>query len=417
MSPLFLLIGLAFAKDDGILRPEGTDCAENAVPIAGTSGFENARDALRTTAQTYSATSFAERRLFSAQPSAEGEGGFSMEFFQMFGAAHVPSVEAEAKGDTNCPADFRVSTRPVDLQAMAMGFHFQKGHFGGFYAASVAYGNTAMPNNIVRGMLTFAQPMYAGSVLAFAPLARNGWQTQTGASAFAMDWVAGVSFTSELLGARVGYAGSRGLYANLVENKLGLFASGVFGGQDEGLLGFFRGGIDRAPLHKLAKGAGMTSLYWRDLPYGLTPSATTPDAGGLLPENGRLKTIHFEQLNLGRQFDLAGAWATAPDSTLHHLLLGFHTPGFHEGRLADAEQTGPRFLLRGGLASVPGQAMLGLEGGRYASLRAEAGAAGKIDDALFVGSWAFLLNDPELLALYPYAVNALTVRMYLDVQF
>jgi hypothetical protein len=77
-AALLLLIGLAQAKDDGILRPEGTDCELNGGnPIAGTAGFENARDALQTNQNTYSATSFAERNLFPAarRKGADEDGG------------------------------------------------------------------------------------------------------------------------------------------------------------------------------------------------------------------------------------------------------------------------------------------------------------------------------------------------------
>jgi hypothetical protein len=256
---------------------------------------------------------------------------FSTEFFQMIRAAEVPSYETKAgQPDTNCPANYRVSLRPVDLQAMALGVGFQKGAWGGFYAASVVYGNPAMPNNAVRGMLLFAQPMYASVTLAAAPLARNGFSTQQGASAFALDWVMGATYTNPVLGLRAGYAGSRGFYANLAENNLGLFASGLLGGAREsgGLLGFFRAGLDRANLNKVLKGAGLSSLYLRDLPFGVTPSAETEPDAGLLPDRGRLQTAHFLQQNMGKHVDVGLTWATRPVSALYDASLAVHSASY-----------------------------------------------------------------------------------------
>lgn len=422
---LLALSAPAAAEDDSILRTEGTDCDQNAIPIAGSSGFENARHALRTTAQTYSAAAYAERHLFPSGEAEEKGGAFSYEFFSMIGAAHIPTYEENAKGSTNCPSNYAVSLRPVDLQAVAMGFAFHKGAFGGFYAASAAYGNPAMPNNAVRGMLLGAQPIYAAMVLGFAPLARNGLATQQGASAFNMDWVAGATYTSEVIGVRAGYAGSRGFYANLAENKLGLFASGMLGGEDrgEGLLGYVRAGLDRARLGQLIKGAGLSSLYLRDLPFGVPPAGAAAEDAGAFGGSGRLRTWHLEQANIARKVDVAAALATAPVSTLYTATLGFHSDNYVPRRDAHGAEDGVQWNLRGGMVTVPGQAALGLEGGRYASARVDVG--GQFTDgggkngggAQFRGGGALLLNDPELLALYPYAVNSVTLRFYFDGDF
>lgn len=70
---LLALAGPALAQES-IVQTEGTECAENAVPIAGTSGFENTRHALRTTTQTYSAASYAEKHLFPTSPRTARAG-------------------------------------------------------------------------------------------------------------------------------------------------------------------------------------------------------------------------------------------------------------------------------------------------------------------------------------------------------
>ena len=79
---------------------------------------------------------------------------------------------------------------------------------------------------------------------------------------------------------------------------------------------------------------------------------------------------------------------------------------------------GGAFMAKVGMVSLPAQATLGQEGGRYFSGRVDAGyaATGKCEESFF-GGGSLMLNDPELMALYPYAVNSLTVRVFFDGSF
>ena len=418
--------GVAHAQDSSdddrtILQFDGTECDENANPIAGSSGLENARHALRTTAQTYSAANYAEQHLFPEKIEEDKGGDFSFEFFQMMGASRFPSYESRAGWSESCPDKYRVSMRALDLQAMVLGLTFRKGNLGGFYAASVAYGNPAMPNNIVRGMMLFGQPMYAGATLAFAPLARNGFSTQQGASAFALDWVGGITYDSPLLGFRGGYAGSRGFYGNVAERGVGLFLSGMLGGSDRGsgLLGFAKGGLDRTDVGAVIPQAGLTSAYVRDLPYGQEPApqVIAEEKAGLFGTAGRLRTVHLQQANIAGFIDLGGGYAFLPVPQLNDLSFSLHSPNFVPRRDGSGPPEGFVWMARGGPVWIPGSALLGLEDGEYYQVRVEVGfQAGEGQEAMTF-SGAFLLNDPELLALYPYAVNAPTIRLHFDGSF
>lgn len=457
MSPaLLLLAGLVGAasaqqtRGEAIVQTEGTGCDENAVPIAGTTGFSNARHALRTTAQTQSATNYAEKHLLPRVPVEEEGGAFAMEFFQMIKAAEIATFESAAipnafgigaEDDYQCPANYRVSVRPVDLQAMAMGGAYENENFSIFYAASVAYDNPAMPNNYVRGMMLFAQPMYAMSTLAIAPLMRNGFTTQQGASAFALDWVAGATCSVPAASFRAGYAGSRGLYGGLAENKLGLFASGLLGGQDrgEGALGYLKTGVDRFDWSPVSCKIGLTSADLRGLPYGVEVAESVQDDGGLVSQVGRLRTGHFEQDNIGGVLDIGGTVAMKPVSSLYDATIAIHSPGYTPkwdvgeggkkkrkkgkkkggGGGGGGPEHGFVWYAGGGIVDLPAQATLGIEGGRAFT--------GRIEGALVFGeqgggphgrgSMALLLNDPEVLALYPYAINSVTFRHSIEGQF
>ena len=303
-APLLLaaLLSTAHAVEDTWIRPAGTDCDENGgQPIVGTAGFANARDALNTNIQTYSATAFADRALFRTHRHGDNAGSAAMEMNITWGATTVPTYNTRAidhaVNTDNCTPDYLVAMRPIDLSATNIGFAYQWERFGLFYSASVAYGGVAYPHNYLRGMMYgLGLPMYSVYALAAAPLLRTGYQTQTGASAFALDWIGGATYHDEHLGVRVGYAGSAGLYGSVNEQNSGLYLSSVVRGQGA-LLSQLETGLDRLPGHKVAKGLGLTSVFLRDLPYGAT--APTEDATrSLLPESGSLRTVHLEQDNL-----------------------------------------------------------------------------------------------------------------------
>ena len=417
MTALLLWTALAAASSDGILRPEGTDCGLNGGnPIAGTAGYENARSALQINQNTYSATAFAERSLFPAQP-AEG-GSFAVQWTFTFNAAQVVSYDDRAEGKGNCPADYRVQLRPLDMQAGNIGLTGHWGPIGLFYSSSVTFGQQAYPNPFLRGMMWLgAVPMYAGTLAALGPIS-HGWATQEGASAFAMDWIGGLSYAAGPVQAHVGYAGSKGLYADLSEEALGLGLSTVARFGEAATLGQLQAGGTRMPLHKLAEPLGYTSLYLRDLAFGPPVSRAVADEApsegldGLLGGVGRLRTQHFEQDDLGGWVDLHLATTTRPTKALHLANLGVHNPQFRAGRDA---QIGQGFLVQAGMIDLPAQPIFGVEGGRYATARLEArqsNAAGTL-----TGGGTILFNDPELLALYPFATNVSSWSLHVQGSF
>lgn len=412
----------AHAQDDTWIRPLGTDCDENGGrPILGSAGFNNARDALNTNIQTYSATAFADRTLFRSHRHRDGEDGgtFAMEQNITFGATTVPTYNSRAidyaVNNDNCTPEYRVAMRPIDLSATNLGVAYQWDKVGVFYSASVAYGGIAYPHNYLRGMMYgLALPIYSAYALMAAPLVRSGYQTQTGASAFALDWIGGATFHNEHIGARVGYAGSAGLYAALAEQNTGLYLSSVVRGQGS-LLGQLETGLDRV---RLVPKLGLTSAFLRDIPYG---GGTVSDTGAssLLAETGSLRTVHFEQDNVLERFDVHVAQTLKPVAQLHLAQLGFHTPNYHASREGRTEEQGEfRGLVRGGIARIPAQAAFGVEEGSVITLRAEGDVTIVGDDQTgFHMGFGLLFNDAEQLAMYPYAQNVLTYRYQMKGDF
>lgn len=130
---------LGSAQDNTFVRPLGIDCDENGGnPIAGSVGFTNARHALNTNIQTYSATAFADRVLFGTHRHQDGDqsGTFAVEQNITFGANTVPTFNSRAidyaVNTDNCTPEYRVAMRPIDLSATNLGVAWQKDQWGLF---------------------------------------------------------------------------------------------------------------------------------------------------------------------------------------------------------------------------------------------------------------------------------------------
>lgn len=106
--------------------------------------------------------------------------------------------------------------------------------------------------------------------------------------------------------------------------------------------------------------------------------------------------------------DVRFGYAIRPSPSLYNLSLALHDSGFwgdesSEGRALHA-------YLEGGMVDVPDQYYLGVEGGTKLHLRGE--IAGRMSSEAGKGgsfSVVLMLNDPEQTALYPFAVDALTL--------
>lgn len=394
------------------LAQEGTlrDCGESA-PIVGTSGYRNARAAMTTNAQTYGAASFAERALFPAM-HAEGEANegpwisTAIENSLAFTAARVPSVELDYPGP--CPADHRLSMRGLDLGSAAFGLGASFGPVGVFYAGSATWSNPAHSLILARGMLTGSYLGFGWMGASLAP-ALMGFDVETGLLSIQTDFLIGASVDAAVATAEVGYVGSTGGYAHVRESNIGFFGSGLV---KSGRIPFFRLGAEG-----VQSPAGQSALYVRRLPIDALPGSL-PDGTAAPADDdleATLQTLHLEQHNLGDHVDLllAGRWT--PDPDLYQLQAAFHSRGY-SGNLAglteedaDEEAIGG-VLVQGGVVDVPDAWYYGVRGGIRPTARLQAGAVMWGYDGSYVyGNAKVLFNDPELLALYPFSVNAVAI--------
>ena len=404
-----LLASAAFAWDIDWVQCTNDD----ARPIAGTAGYENGLSALRTNAMTYSATQFAERELFRGWSREDSKGQFVYEIRQSYNVARVSVYQTDAEYG-ECPEKYRFSNRQLDLQSMNLGYQARFGRFGLYYAAGVTYGTLA-EDPMMRIMLWgFGAPMATGPALIFAPLT-GSWQNNVGASAFAMDWIGGLTADATVADLRVGYTRSAGIHLSATNDTLGLFGNTVVRpGQP---LGQFAAGTRQTGWGKASESIGRTSVFARGLP--LTEAVRSAVTGDVRGGVDQLLTGHLEQTDLGGTVDVAVAYAFAPTPLVHEAQVAVHSKGFHgryeDGEVFEAEETAWR--VQGGIVQLPAQWYYGLAGGTFPTARAELLFRGGSETESFEGVAALLFNDPEQLALFPFARNAVTLKLAIEAEF
>lgn len=408
-----LLTLLAFADDSLFDNPKNQCSVDDSFPIAGTAGARNTLTALRTNAQTYSASAFAERHALRriALSEAEQEGVAVAEFNASLGVARVPVYQDDALYG-ECPAEYVLGTRPVDVYAYNFGIAWRKGRIGAFYASSITLG---YPGELayLRAYQTFGSVVMLPALAPLVPLT-GSFQKSTGASSYAQDFVAGVMVDAGLAHVRAGYTQSRGWYLSANDKVLGLFGSVVLR-DGFSVVGQFRGGLERVKLPAaVEEKIGRPSAFARLLP--LTEAIAVRDAAGEVTGKGQqvdLFTGHLEQEGIAGVLDLRGAYAVKPVARLHEASVALHARDFYaleDATAAPVSQSVLKPYVELGVVNVPDQYYLGLEGGMHVHLRGELLVQLPSREGAQAVSVMALFNDPEQVALYPFSLNRLSLR-------
>ena len=388
--------GAAWAQNS----PLPNDCAYS-YPVAGTAGYANGRDAVRTNATTYAAGSFARRRL--------GRDVFgALDMHAVWGAAMVPSYCE----DSDSKYYQQVFYDPLDLYATNLGFKIpiiEKGpanmRLRLFYASSVT---TSTSWNRI---FTVAAPMFNLYPALAAPLV-GSTTTGRGLGTYGVDWIGGAQFRSDVVSVQAGYTGQRGLYADVTQEKVSLFVNGVVDRLGDGItaddLAYAMGGVEQLdPTRFGAKEElGMPSLFYRQLPQRARPDDDVAADANPVPT---LRSGHARQEDILRHWDANLAWQFGPGGSLRELTAAWHTDGWHLRADEDPED-GPQAFVRAGVVNLADQPLLGVKGGPRPHLRAVYRAR---NDIVHMDLSAYM-NDPALLDLYPFATNALGVNFELS---
>lgn len=407
-----------------LAQAAGVETCEFNYPIAGSAGFANAQEGRQTNRNTYSAARFSERSLTDDAP----EFLWSMEWNATLNAARVPTL----CGDTDLTGKARIYEDSLDLYSSNLAIAFETRHVGAFYSASVTQSVMGMRYLVLPALALQLYPMVSAPFVGI-------WQRGDGVSSYSLDWIGGAHVDTAWFGARVGYTGIGGLYGSFDERTLGLFGTTSLPFAEQlSPWDFLSTGLDRFDLgrfgaNEVARYVGMTSFFFRDLPFGEeldslaggggaeAEAKRVPTAyvvGGAQGDvfgdtfedlaSVRLRTLHFRQQNVYGWFDVDVSYALAPQVQVFEGMVAVHSPGYVPGRLVDAterrRELEPGFLVRLGAVRLPPRYALGVEGGTFFSARAEWRTR---DDFYFIA----LFNDPEQLALYPFATNAFSLRV------
>jgi len=358
------------------------------------SGQDLLRRASTDNTNLYGAVGTAEREVLPLMHAHEGMALFSYDQHVLAGAFHVP-VQA-----IGCESSLLMA--PVDLTSSNWALAWSQGDVGVFYNASVttvqAYGGAPM-----RGFGNFissAASIYYGLAAPFFPTGSKMYDN----GSVTWDWIAGAEVTPGPVAVRAGYVGSRGAYFQASERISGAFLAAA-ANQSFAELPYLRGGIERLRLDSVVDTIGQTSAYVRfmELPgaVGDVPTAAPPDD---------LDTVHFAQEGMGSLVDVVAAVAWEPTPMLHELRLGVNTPNFTG--IEDRDDTWD-FRALAGVVRMPSSPLIGVEGGALPSARLEAvyGADGSVFSNIEL---SLKYNDPEVLALFPYAENALDLHFLMQ---
>ncbi len=444
-----LLLGLSVVGD---ARAQSVDDCLNddSYPLAGTSGYNNGLDALRINAATYSATAFAERSVFptailamkqdekDAKRLSDGElseaeqeamatesretglgtagalgatrrgpfkgwnpgGALVYETNQHYGVTRVPIWQV----GLDCPEEYRVASRPMDLTSANIGAAGRYGRIGFFFSSAIVYGNLGEPGQANRITLGVMMPIVATYSLATTPLT-GGAQVIQGSTAWGTDFIGGVSADLELVEVRAGYTASDGWYLSAGEERVGLFGNTVakdgFTRVDQ-----FAAGAKRVKLGKASeKGVGRPTAFARQVPMG--EAEQVEEDGEERTVVDKLLTGHVRQDDIAHVLDVAFGYAFKPVASVHDVEVGVHSKNFH-----DPAARGTFWRIAGGMVEIPTQHFYGIDGGTFVSLRGELTAPFGInrqDAGRF--NFAILFNDEEQLSFLPFAANAVTWRI------
>jgi len=173
-----------------------------------------------------------------------------------------------------------------------------------------------------------------------------------------------------------------------------------------GNIPYLRTGIDRLPLDELGMEGAMSSLFARKVrmvaPFEPQANATQDEFAKLRDASSFDRwTGHLQQLSIAKHIDVLAAADFRSGVSLHELRAGWHSEGFHRIVPTDPDdevQPEEGWGIHAGYINVPDMYYYGLQGGAKLSFSAEARApAGRIKISR---------NDPELLAVFPFAYDA-----------
>lgn len=401
LAAVWLAAPLARA-DNNFYSPDGYTLTP------GTTRYEAARQAAATNAQIFGAVGAYSRHVVPLLKK-EGDGAmFELEYHATINAAKAPGECKVKLGKALDGCNLGTSINHLDLYGSNFAIAYKGGPISLFYSASLTMPVVIGPG-INRGLfpyLTITGPVLAHAMVPMRLISKDfGKDVLPG---IGIDAIGGGGFVSSYLTVNGGYALSQGLFGDIQVPKLQGFVTALVGDKFRELSTLVAGlrQFDYFGLTDFTDTAGRTTLYARQLRYIPPQTAATPtDAAANDQRDGAFNFVsgHLEQTDIAGYLDVSLSYLTKPTALLHEASVTVHTKGF---RAQEAVQgSDPNAALRVGLTlgmvNLPDLYDFGVEGGRRFRFGLE------IADGFFYAS--IRSNDPQTLAMFPMAYNALDI--------
>jgi hypothetical protein len=256
-------------------------------------------------------------------------------------------------------------------------------------------------NRVLLSYVALLGPVLAHAMTPLRLFSRNfGKDVLPG---IGIDGILGGGFVSSYVTVNGGYALSQGLFGDIQVPKLQGFATALLGDEFKELATLAAGlrQFDYFGNKGFTDTAGRTTLYARQLRYVPPQSAPAGEAASKTQQDGAFNFVsgHFAQTDIAGYFDVSIAYLTKPTPLLHELSFSVHTEGFQAKSLETTGTAGVALTL--GMVTLPNLYDFGIEGGRRFRFGLEF-AAGPF-------SLSLRCNDPQTLAMFPMAYNALDI--------
>jgi hypothetical protein len=381
---------------------ERADAQCSYVPVQGSAGEAVTQQALQGFSRLYGATGAAEREVLPTLRLGKPDDFVflaHMRWTSVFGAARYLLVPEQA-GNSDCAPLMRSD---YDLHAGTFGMAFRKGPVSVFYLTSTIVGTQGGLGRVAMPMFAWIPPGYYWFAAPFI----GPWEYENRGLSISGDFIAGAQVGVLDTNLALGYIGTKGLYTNLSQEKIRLFATAALA-REFRELAYLKGGLDRLKTIQ----EGLTSVYARKVVFS-PPPIPTADGFELPDVDGTpLWTAHLEHANIAKLVSVKSALAVSPGVFLHDLRASVHTDEFYSDPVhtetSHREDGAAAFTL--GTVRIPENQAVGQAGKQLLSVQGELRYFGEGEG---VGDLGFQLafNDPEILTRFPSASNVFSLSL------
>jgi hypothetical protein len=386
--------------------------AQNSL-VRGTVGAEMLTRAVQSNSLAFGAASVLDGKILPSlhMKGAEVKGVFHEEFVSVFNAVRAPyCLDEQGRG---------VAMAKVDIANSTFGGGVSLGPLSFFLAGSGTLWSAGRKNN-ERAGLAFGGLTGVALSLA-APFKRSFFE-----NTLTTDLILGTSLKHPSVGAvGVGYLASQGVFTNLTEHHVRLFATSLI---NDGLaldrLPYLNVGISQFDWligEKVEKTVGYIAPSFRQNVFLRPPvdlegkGKEEPAEGDASLRNRLLRTINLDRYGASDFLDVKLSYAIEPEPALYEAALVLRTRSFLPERyllqtLGKDPMIGAR--LTTGVINVPSLYYFGVPGGMKP--RVQVDWMGYVPDLGFRFYLTFGINSSDTLSVMPFAYNAFFMGITLN---